>query len=85
MSEESRTPDLVELGRRIFDVGRRCDVGGLMGFYRPEVILEMPDAGLTFEGLPAIRRFYEDFFELWDTSRLSWRSFSTSVTGSHSP
>jgi ketosteroid isomerase-like protein len=32
----------------------------------PEVILELQDAGLTFEGLPAIRRFYEDFFGLWE-------------------
>jgi ketosteroid isomerase-like protein len=66
MPEESTTPDLGELGRGLFDAGRRADVDGLMGFYRPDVILEMPEAGLTFEGLTEIRRFYEDFFDLWD-------------------
>jgi ketosteroid isomerase-like protein len=66
MPEESTTPDLVELGRGLFDAGRRADVDGLLGFYRPDVILEMPEAGLTFDGLTEIRRFYEDFFDLWD-------------------
>ncbi len=64
MSEESTAPDLVELGQRVFDAGRRADVDAIIGFYSPDVILE--GAGLTFEGLTEIRRFYEDFFELWE-------------------
>jgi ketosteroid isomerase-like protein len=66
MSEESATPDLLELGRRIFDAGRHADVDGLMGFYRSDVVIEVPDAGLTFEGLTEIRHFFEDFFGLWE-------------------
>ena len=66
MSEESTTPDLLELGRRIFDAGRRADVDALMGFYRADVVIEMSDAALTFEGPTEIRRFYEDFFGLWE-------------------
>jgi len=66
MPEESTTPDLLELGRRIFDAGRRADVDGLVGFYRSDVVIEMSDAALMFEGSTEIRRFYEDFFGLWE-------------------
>jgi len=66
MSEEPPASDLVELGQSVFETGRRADIDGLLGFYRPDVIIEMPDAGLTFKGLTAIRGFYEDFFGLWE-------------------
>jgi ketosteroid isomerase-like protein len=66
MSKEPPSGELVELGRSLFEAGRRADIDGLLGFYRPDVILEAPDAGLTFTGLNAIRDFYEDFFGLWD-------------------
>lgn len=65
-SEESTTPHLLELGRRVFDAGRRADVDALMGFYRADVVIEMSDAALTFEGPTEIRRFYDDFFGLWE-------------------
>src|SRR5271154_3544001 len=64
--EESATPDLIELGRRIFDAGRRADVDGVVGFYSTDVVLEMSDSALTFECLTEIRRFYADFFGLWE-------------------
>jgi len=66
MPEESTTPDLLELGRRVFDAGRRVDLDGLMGFYRSDIVLEASTVGLTFEGLTEIRRFYVDFFGLWE-------------------
>jgi ketosteroid isomerase-like protein len=66
MPEESTTPDLLELGRRVFDAGRRADLDGLMGFYRSDIVLEASTVGLTFEGLTEIRRFYVDFFGLWE-------------------
>jgi ketosteroid isomerase-like protein len=66
MSAESGTPDLLEHSRRLFDAGRRSDVDGLLSYYAPEVVIEMPDVGLTFEGLPEIRRFYEDVFGLYE-------------------
>jgi ketosteroid isomerase-like protein len=66
MVEEHATPDLLELSRRLFAAGGRADVDGLMSFYSPDVVMELPEAGLTFEGLDAIRQFYEDFFGLYE-------------------
>ncbi len=66
MSKELRTPDLIEPTLRLFDAGRRSDIDGVLSFYDPEVVIEMPDVGLTFEGLPEIRNFYEDFFRLYE-------------------
>ena len=66
MSEESTTRDLVELLRHLFEAGSRRDLDALMGFYGPDVILEISGTGLSFEGPTALRRFYEDWFSLYD-------------------
>lgn len=66
MPQEPQTPDLVALMRQVFEAGRRADVDALMDFYAPDVILEVPDAGLTFDGPQAVRGFYDDFFGLWE-------------------
>jgi ketosteroid isomerase-like protein len=66
MSRESGVSDLLERSRRLFAAGMRADVDGLLSFYEPDVVIEMPDMGLTFEGLAEIRRFYEDFFGLYE-------------------
>jgi ketosteroid isomerase-like protein len=59
MSEESRTPDLVELTQELSDAR---SVDATMQFYSPDAVYDMSRVGLgTFEGRPAIRRFLEDW------------------------
>ncbi len=66
MSEESTTPDLVELVRQAFDAGNRHDVDAIMGFHTPGAVWDLSDQGLgTFEGVAAIRGWVEDWFGTW--------------------
>ena len=59
MSEESSTPDLVELMRGSVDALDRCDVDRYVSFLAPDAVLEA--AVGRFEGLAAIRGFIEDW------------------------
>jgi ketosteroid isomerase-like protein len=62
MSEESTTPDPVELVRRIFEAVDRADLDAVMGFWAPDAVWDFSQIGIgTFEGLAAIRAFYEDW------------------------
>jgi ketosteroid isomerase-like protein len=62
MSEESATPDPVELVRRIFEAVDRADLDAVMGFWAPDAVWDFSQIGIgTFEGLAAIRAFYEDW------------------------
>ncbi len=68
MSEESTTPDLVELVRQAFDAGNRHDVDAIMGFHAPGAgaVWDLSDQGLgRFEGVAAIRGWVEDWFRTW--------------------
>ena len=59
MSEESATPDLVELTQELSDAR---GVDATMQFYAAEAVYDMSKVGLgTFVGRPAIRRFLEDW------------------------
>jgi ketosteroid isomerase-like protein len=67
MSEESTTPDLVELTRRSFEAGNRRDVDAAIGFYGPDSVWDLSPMGLgTYEGLVAIRSFFEDWIGPYD-------------------
>jgi ketosteroid isomerase-like protein len=67
MSEESTTSDLVDLTRRSFEAGNRGDVEAAMSFYGPDSIWDLSEIGLgTYEGLAAIRRFFEDWVASYD-------------------
>jgi ketosteroid isomerase-like protein len=68
MSEESTPPDLVELGRVLFEAANRRDFDALLSFYAPEAVWDMnPLGGLgTFEGHAAIRSFWEDWYASYD-------------------
>jgi len=58
MSEESRTPHLVELTRQAVEAGTRRDFDALMSFYSPDAVWDLSPLGVgTFEGRAAIRRF----------------------------
>jgi len=62
MSEESTTPDLVALTRRLFDAADRGDFGLMMSFFDSEAVYDLSSAGLgVYEGAVAIRRFFEEW------------------------
>jgi ketosteroid isomerase-like protein len=61
MPEESTTPDLVELTRRLVEAGSRRDYDAFMSLYGPDAVLKLTGLGTSFEGLVAIRGFWEDW------------------------
>ena len=62
MSEESTTPDLVELVRRQFEAGNRRDLDAAASSFAPDAVLDGRVVGDHFEGRAAIRSFLEDWF-----------------------
>jgi ketosteroid isomerase-like protein len=62
MAEESATPDLVELTRRAFNAATSGDLDAMMSVYAPDAVLKLTGMGTSFEGLAAIRTFWEDWF-----------------------
>jgi ketosteroid isomerase-like protein len=67
MSQESTTPDLVELTRRSFEAGNQSDIDAAMSFYGHDSVWDMSPMGLgTYQGLAAIRRFFEDWIGAYD-------------------
>jgi ketosteroid isomerase-like protein len=67
MSEESTTPDPIELVRRAFVAGNRHDLDTVLSFYTPDAVWDLSDAGLgTFEGLAAIGSFLKEWWVTWD-------------------
>ena len=67
MHEESTTPDLVELTRRIREALNHRDFDAVMRFYAPDAVLQNTEIG-TFEGEAAIRGVFEDLmgsYEEW--------------------
>lgn len=69
MSEESTTPDLVELVYVIFDAAKRRDWDAIWVLYAPDAIWDVSPRGLgTYEGAE-IRAFWNDWtasFEHWE-------------------
>jgi ketosteroid isomerase-like protein len=64
MSEESTTPDLVELTQQLSDAR---GVDATMQFYGADAVYDMSQVGLgTFKGRAAIRRFLEDWLGSYD-------------------
>jgi ketosteroid isomerase-like protein len=59
MSEESTTPDLVELVNRVREAVNRRDFDAIESSYAPDAVLRAAEAG-TFEGASAIRGLAED-------------------------
>jgi ketosteroid isomerase-like protein len=67
MSEESTTPDLVELTRRGYESFSRRDVDALLSVFAPDAVLDMSPAGLgRYEGLAAIRGVFEDWIGAYE-------------------
>jgi ketosteroid isomerase-like protein len=67
MSQESTTPDLVELVRQAVEAATRPELDALMSFYAPDAVWDMSPMGIgTFKGRAAIRRFLEDWFSSYE-------------------
>jgi ketosteroid isomerase-like protein len=60
MSEESTTPDLVQLGRRAIEASNHGDIDPLVDLYAPDAVYVTEGLG-QFQGRAAIRGFIEDF------------------------
>jgi ketosteroid isomerase-like protein len=62
MSDESATPDLVEVVRGLSEAVNRRDVDAIMHFYAPDAIVDMTRTiGLTHRGHAALRAFFADW------------------------
>jgi len=69
MSEESTTPDLVELTRQSYEAGTQVEAA--MRFSRPDSVWDMTPIGLgIYEGQAAIQRFFEDWFGTYEQLKI---------------
>jgi ketosteroid isomerase-like protein len=66
MSEESTTPDPVELTRQLIDTGNRRDIDAAMSIFAPNVVWESLDGLGVFDGATAVRRFLEDWLSTYE-------------------
>ena len=66
MPEESTTPDLVEGVRQLIEAANRRDFDAMMSGYAPDAVLKLTGMGTSFDGLAAIRAFWEDWFEAYE-------------------
>ena len=65
MSEDSTTPDPVELARSFLAAVNRRDVDAVESFYAPDAVLRSAEIG-TLVGPAAIRSFFEDILSRYD-------------------
>jgi ketosteroid isomerase-like protein len=71
MSEGSTTPDLIELWRRRVDAVARGDIDAMTSFFAPDAIWDSSPMGLeVYEGRPAIRRFFQDWWGAYEASEV---------------
>ncbi len=66
MSEQSTTPDLVELVGRLLDAADRRDFDAIMRSFAPDAVWEAVSLGTSFEGVAAIRGFLKDWLGAYD-------------------
>ena len=62
MSEESTTPDLVELVRRQAEAANRRDLDAVMSSFAPDAVFHGRVVGDHYEGRAAIRGMLEEWF-----------------------
>ena len=70
MSEESTTPDPVELGDRFLEAANRRDLDAMQRFFASDAVVENMGALGTFEGAAAIRGFWQDWFASYEELRV---------------
>jgi ketosteroid isomerase-like protein len=67
MSRRPTPADVVGLTRGTFEAANRSDFDHLMSFFGPDSVWDMAPWGLgTYEGPPAIRHFFTDWFGAYD-------------------
>jgi ketosteroid isomerase-like protein len=66
MSEQSTTPDLVELVRGILEAATREDWDAILANYAPDAVWDMSDGMGIFEGTSAIRGFWQDWWSSYE-------------------
>ena len=66
MSDESTTPDLVELVQRAIEAANRRDLDAVITSFAPDAVFEGRALGDIFEGRPALRNFLEDWFGTYE-------------------
>jgi uncharacterized protein (TIGR02246 family) len=66
MSEESTTPELVELVRRAFEAANRHDLDAVMSSFADDATFDGRALGGHFEGRAAIRSFIEGWFGTYE-------------------
>jgi hypothetical protein len=79
--EESTTPDLEELARRLSEAMSRRDLDSMMRLYSPDAVFDVSSAGLgTFEGRAAIRHHLEDWWAAYEKYEFELVETMISVT-----
>jgi ketosteroid isomerase-like protein len=72
MPDESTTPDLVELGRRANEAANRRDFDASMSTFGADAVWDLSLVGLgTYEGIGAIRGFFEDWIGTYEEYEVS--------------
>jgi ketosteroid isomerase-like protein len=68
VSEESTTPDLIELTRGYYEImDRDWDIEAVMSFWSPDAVFDVSATGLgTYEGAAAIRELIEGWWATWE-------------------
>jgi uncharacterized protein (TIGR02246 family) len=70
MSEESTTPDLVELMGRAFEAANRRDLDAAASSFAEDATFDGRVVADHFEGRPAIRSFFEEWFSTYEELEL---------------
>jgi len=65
-AQDSTTPNLAALTRRLIDAGNRRDLDAAMGIFAPEVVWESLDGLGMFDGARAVRGFLEDWLSSYE-------------------
>jgi len=66
MSEQSASPDPGELARRFFEAANKREFDSIPSFYARDAVLDSMGLGASFEGVAAIRGFFEDFSSAYE-------------------
>jgi ketosteroid isomerase-like protein len=67
VTEESTTPDLEELVRRLSAATSRRDLDSMMPFFAPDAVFDVSSMGFgTFAGRAAIRQALEDWWAAYE-------------------
>ncbi len=67
MSDESTTPDLVDLARQAAEATNRRDLDAVMSFFAPDAVYDLSPVGMgSFQGRAAIRGLFEEWWATYE-------------------